>query len=257
MTRAVLAAQAGWGKSWLTQWWAEDNLDAYDHLVVADYKDEYRGLVKADLAAWMGIGETEAQLSAAGWRNLFETEGNLVLARAVTDETWRKTIATVYQAARSLDGSVLIVIDEAHFIAPQRQGYPDAIKSIATTGRGEGVSSMWVTQRLTEIDETVLAQANARLLGGFTSDRDLSKVGGIVDYPKDVHNPQHDRVAVPDAIDRDGRPVEAFTDAEGRTIGSEWIYSTTGGDRRRINSRDLSMTSTHYGAQGNQLTTPG
>jgi hypothetical protein len=260
MTHALVGAKSGWGKSWLCQWWTEDNEPGYDHLLVLDYKDEYRGLVKGGLAQWGIAGPNEAGTDAAGWQAILEEAGALVLARhQLRSEQWREVCAAAIRAARHLDGSVLVVIDEAHFVAPQSGSYPDAIEGLATTGRGERVSSMWVTQRLARLDETVIAQMMVRLLGGFSSDADLSKVGSIVDYPVDVHNPQMSTVrGLPGDLEADDGPVPVRKFEENdSTIGSEWIYSTDSGETRRVDSRRLDMETTHYGPEGEGLSTPG
>lgn len=255
MTRALLAGQSGWGKSWLCQWWTEDNLDRFDYLVVLDYKDEYRGLAKAGMAKWAGVGAPEASMSAAAWREFIERNGRVLLARSVRDDEWREVCGAIARAARSLDGDALVVVDEAHFVAQQRGGYPDAVKGLATTGRGEGVASVWVTQRLSEIDETVIAQCDTRMLGGFGSDADLGKIAGIIGYPSDVHDPSKDHVhGLPSALEADEGPIPV---RDFDPVGSEWIYSTTSGEARRVDSRDLTMSSTHYGPEGTSLSVPG
>jgi hypothetical protein len=260
MTHALVGAKSGWGKSWLCQWWTEDNVPEYDHLLVLDYKDEYRGLVKANLAHWGIGGPDEVGVGADAWKAVLEQKGALVLARhRLRTEEWRDVCAAAIRAARRLDGTALVVIDEAHFVAPQSGSYPDTIEGLATTGRGEGVSSMWVTQRLARLDETVVAQMMVRLLGGFSSTADLNKVGGVVDYPEEVHNPQVSTVrGLPSDLEAsDGPvPVRKFTE-NGQTQGSEWIYSTDGGDTRRVDSRALTMQSTHHGPEGEGLSTPG
>ena len=254
MSHGLIAAKSGWGKSWLAQWWTEDNEPNYDHLVVLDYKDEYRGLVKAGLAEWGIAGPDELGIGAHAWRAVLEDSGGLVLARhRLRTEQWRDVCADVVRAARSLDGSVLVVIDEAHFVAPQSQGFPDVIEGLATTGRGERVSSMWITQRLARLDETILAQMMVRFLGGFSSDADLKKVGKIVDYAVDIHNPQVTTVRrLPEDlhVDEGAVPVRLFD------LGSEWIYSTDSGDVKRVDSSALGMDSTHYGPEGEDLSSP-
>ena len=264
MSRALLAAQSGFGKSYLGQWWIEDNVDEYDHLVVADYKGEYRGLCKKNSGLpeskrcnWVGVGEVEADWSVDVWVELLKQEARLVLERGVDEATWQEIVAKIARAARRLDGTVLVVIDEAHFVAPGRGSIPDEVKGLATTGRGEGVSTVWITQRLQELNETVLAQTDVRLLGGFSNDNDLGKIGRIVDYNPDIHNPGSTAVRVPDAIDRDGKPVQQFENDDGQLIGSEWIWSTTSGDLDRINTQDLELTSTHYGGEDQNLSKPG
>ncbi|MFD1588710.1 ATP-binding protein [Halorientalis brevis] len=252
MSRALLAGQSGWGKSWLAQQYAEENYESHDRVVLWDYKDEYRGFIKSGFSSWVGLSDTEL-LSVDGWKRMLETNKSLVVARAVDDEAWREQLANFAAAARSINKSVLLLIDEAHFLAPQRFGYPDDIRGLATTGRGERVTSLWVTQRLSELDETVIAQADIRILGGFTSDSDLAKIGRTVDYNEEVHNPLVNNVTVPSEIDRNGKPVTRFVDDGGSLTGSEWIYSTTDGDRRRVNSGNLTMQSTHYSPEGNEL----
>jgi hypothetical protein len=260
----LLAAQSGWGKSFKAQHVMEENIPEYRHVVVLDFKDEYRGLVKAGLADWWIAGPKERKWRESHWRAFLEQNPKVVLARhdRIDEESWREIAAAVISAARNL-GDVLVVVDEAHFVAPQRGKVPDAVRGLATTGRGEGASSVWVSQRLSEMEETVLSQCQARLLGGFESSADLSKVDAITEYPTDLHNPQvrtvrnvpeellansHGRSTGPDSLQR-------HEDDDGNTIGSEWIYSDNSGDRERRSTRGLAdeMVSTHFGAQGKNI----
>jgi DNA helicase HerA-like ATPase len=258
VSRLLLAAKSGWGKSWLAQQRIERDAAEHDLLVVMDYKDEYKGLVKAGLANWAAVTRRELSLSAADWQQFIEDNGRLVLSRAVDDDDWQQVAAKVARAVRDSHQTALIVIDEAHFVAPQRTGYPKAIRGLATTGRGEGVSSMWVVQRLAEMDETPVAQSDMRIVGGLTSGADLGKLAGSIDYPEEVHNPSINAVTqpLPNEIDRDGQPLQVHIE-DGNTVGSEWIYSDDTGDLRRIDSRKISMDSTHHSPEGNSLSIPG
>jgi len=258
----LLAAKSGWGKSWYTQAWTEANAEEYDRLAVLDYKDEYRGLVKAGLAKHFIVGPKEAEaFGVTEWQQFLQQNPRVVLCRhALDEETWREEVADpVAKANRRLQGSSLTVIDEAHFVAPQRGSVPDGVKGLATTGRGEDASSLWVTQRLTEMDETVLAQMMFTILGGFTSSGDLSKVRSIVEYTADVHNPTLDGVTtLPSELLVDGEavPLRKFTDGDGDTVGSEWVFADESGHVERKDTRNVSMESTHYGPQGQHLTDP-
>lgn len=258
----LLAAQSGWGKSFKSQDVMERNIPDYEHVIVLDFKDEYRGLPEADFTKWWIAGPRELKWSRSQWEEFIEHNKKVVLARhnGLSVEKWQKLANTVVAAARGR-GDVLIVIDEAHFVVPQQGKLPPALKGLATTGRGEGASSIWITQRLSEADETVLAQCQARLLGGFESTGDLNKVDGITEYPTELHNPQvrGEIENVPESLlptDRD-EPVslQKFEDDADNTIGSEWIYSDNSGDRERRNTQGLadSMESTHYGKQGKGL----
>lgn len=252
MSRELIAGQSGWGKSWLCQQRVEDNLPTFDAAVLLDYKDEYRGLATSGFAQWMGVGKTEAAFSVDAWQDLLDDNGSIVAARGVPADQWREDVcATVARAASAFDGEVLIVVDEAHFVARMRKTTPKPVEELATTGRGQGVASIWVTQKIAKLDSTVSSQCDRQLLGGFLDPNDIDRVDSIVGYNADVHNP------------RASGPIRGLPDELGSSPleetdpGSEWIYSTREGEYRRIDSSTLSMTSTHYGASGSSLSIPG
>jgi hypothetical protein len=104
---------------------------------------------------------------------------------------------------------------------------------------------MWVTQRLQEMDETPLSQADARFLGGFESDRDRQKIAGNIPYDVGVHEPG----GQPDALQR-------YKDPEGGLKGSEWMYSNTDGEKRRVDTREWEMDAPHFGGEAPTLEPP-
>jgi len=264
----LLLAMTGWGKSWYGQAIMEANAPEYDLFVVADYKDEYRGLVKSRLAEHMIVGPQEASLSVGQWKQVLADNPSLVLARySIDEERWRAVISRVTAALRQMcrsgpDG--FLAFDEAHFLAPQRGTVPEPIKGVATTGRGEGVSSLWMTQRPAEMEETVMSQCGERVIGGFMSDQDLSKIEPITEYPSEIHNPQASLVShAPDELQTDPdeasggatEPLRKFEEG-GQTVGSEWIFSDDSGALERRDTRDVSMRSTHYGPEGRGIADP-
>jgi len=73
MNLSVLAA-SGYGKSYITQAIAERNTERYDHVVLLDYKDEYRGLCSKDhgpapFKNWMA-GPVELQVGPGKWAEM-------------------------------------------------------------------------------------------------------------------------------------------------------------------------------------------
>jgi len=259
MTRLLLAAQSGWGKSYLAQNVIETNLPNYDSGLILDYKDEYRGVAEEGVgpaAAWKIAGPDELALEPSDWADGLESNPAMILPRhRLRDDQWRDLAAAAIAGARRLSGSCLVVIDEAHFVAPQSGSYPEVISGLATTGRGERVSSIWVTQRLSEIDKTVVTQCNSRLLGGFEGDEVDRVAEAVSGYPADLHDPQAVSVSVPDdLLAEDGAgPLRLFTDAQDRTLGSEWIYSDSSGERRRIDTRGMDMETDHYSPEGEPI----
>lgn len=265
MTRRLYAAKSGWGKSRELQRTIETNIPAVDYLVLLDLKDEYRGLVDGGLARRFIGGPNESDWPASRWRSLLESNPKLVICRYEVDvETWREMCAAIVSAARSLargGATVQVVIEEAHFVAPQKGGLPDPIKGLATTGRGEGAASIWVTQRLAELEETVIAQADERLLGGFTSDNDLNKVAASAEYPKEIHNPNagvQPATSYPDELHVDGEaiPLRRFEDDDGSMVGSEWIYSDDSGEIERRNTKGTDMETEHIGQEATEILDP-
>lgn len=79
---------------------------------------------------------------------------------------------------------ILIVIDEAHYFAPQRirkgdssaAARVDLITDLSTGGRKYGISQIYSTQRPALIDKTPVTQANFRMFGKVTSTQDWNAV---------------------------------------------------------------------------------
>jgi len=248
----LLSARTNWGKSYGSQAYAERNAESVDRVVVVDYKDEFGGLVEYGLLERLTVPNGATNLDRRDWARVLEDNGSLQLARdGPTDQEWREIIASFLEALAELDERVFVLLDEAHRFAPQEKGYPDAFDTLSTTWHGEGMIVAWVTQRLAKLDKDIVTQAQATLLGGFR-DSDLDKVAQAVEYPREVHKADADLVTgrtLPNELIVDGEPLtlRRFSDDEGNTIGSEWIYSddTT---LRRENSQHWPMESTHYGS---------
>jgi len=257
-----VAGKTGWGKSWYGQQIMAANAPEYPVFVVLDHKDEYRGLVEAGLADWLIVGPEEADWSVGRWRAVFVENPQLVLARHRLDaETWREVAGRVVEAARHVGqqaGGAFVSLDESHILAPQQGATPSAITGLSTTGRGEKASSLWMTQRPALIEETVISQADELLLGGFTSDRDISKIDDYSEYPTAIHNPRLETVPrLPDSLRADGEdiPLRQFTE-DGRTVGSEWVYSNDAGDLERRDTRAVDERTAHHGPEGRKIHDP-
>ncbi|WP_058366394.1 ATP-binding protein [Haloparvum sedimenti] len=269
-----IAAMSGWGKSYACQAITEMNTEvhsdaaSYDHVVVLDFKDEYRGLCSkqhgpAPFQHWIAGPRERDHFRRKHWRELISENGNVVIARhqeAVDVDEWREICAIVAEVARPM-GDVLIVIDEAHFVAPQSGKVPEPLVGLATTGRGEGASSAWVTQRPAKFEEDIWSLANARLLGAFDSDSDQNKIAGPIEYPKEVHIPGGESLGrLPDDLLADGDAVSlrknshVADDGTERVTDSEWVYSDDDGTRERFwSSSRWSPQCDHVGSPGKRI----
>lgn len=270
----AVASATGTGKSYTGQAVIEFNIkesgefvDAeqdLDGLVVLDYCDEFRGLVKAGMAKHWLVGEKELQWSAEQWAAFIESNPYIVLGRRdLSDEQWRDVCDTIVAGLRQLSLDVLVAVDEAHTVAPQDQKLKPNIRWLAQTGRKDGKSAIWITQKLSEIDKVILSQATAWLIGGFREENDLKKLSGVLDYDEKLH--KLGGVSVPSVQGRDellapggeARSVRVHEDDQGNTIGMEFVYSDRSGTLARLNTQDWNPTAPHYAAQGNKISIPG
>lgn len=92
----------------------------------------------------------------------------------------------VWETAEERESNpILLVCEEAHRYVPnkgeaQYQAAQEAIKRIAKEGRKYGLSLMLVSQRPSELESTVLSQANSWLVLRLTNDVDREYVKGIL-----------------------------------------------------------------------------
>lgn len=79
-------------------------------------------------------------------------------------------------------------------------------------------------------------------------------------YPADIHNPHGDisPARVPDDLlaNDEHATLRQLEDDDGNTVGSEWIYSTQQGDRRRFDTRGLDPGVPHYSPDDDGLNLP-
>jgi len=122
---------------------------------------------------------------------------------------------------------------------------------------------MWVSQRPASVDKQILANCNARFLGGFTDKNDLDAISGMVGYQKELHRAGGEQLAgqVPKmlhATDAGAVSVRKWktTKQEGEqvTTDSEWIYSDDSGELRRVRSVEHWVPEcAHIGASGLEI----
>lgn len=254
----AFGAMTGWGKTWTAQAYTEQNRTEFEGLVLVDYKDEFRGLVEAFDVKRLTVPAGAENVSVASWRRLLDDHPRVQLARAgATTEQFREAMANVVRALAQLDRTCFVVLDEAHKLAPQHQA-PEPFTTLATTWHGDGLGVVYITQRFAELEETILAECQAALLGGFQSVRDLEKIEAV-EYPVEVHQAQNTRVdrSLPESllIDGEALALRQHVDEAGNTVGSEWIYIDAQ-DLRRIDTRDWSLQSTHYGSDRKRIKHP-
>lgn len=267
-----IGAASGWGKGYLAQALIERNIrgDRFDRVVVLDTSDEFRGLCSQDhgpgyAKQWTATPTEAGAFGPGEWRQLVEANGALVVGRGVTKDDWRETVVpNVILGCRHSDDDVLIGIDEAHGVAPQRQGFPEATLELTTDGRTEGgaaTSSMWLSQRPATVDKNVIGNCTARFLGGFEDTGTLGALDDVLPYRKDLHASGGQPVSITNddlrGADGESVSVRKWTkpdeDGEPQTVNSEWIYSDETGKLSRKESNDYNPRCDHVGASGKRI----
>ncbi|WP_435358452.1 ATP-binding protein [Haloarchaeobius sp. DFWS5] len=254
----AFAAQTGWGKTYVSHSYIEENSEDYDVTIVLDYKDEYSGLVETGHLKRMTAPSGSENISPDQWEGIVSSVGGLQIVRVgLRDEQWQKLLESLIIALERMDISVFLVLDEAHRFAPQKGSYPEEISTLATTYHGDGFGVCWMFQRFAKIDKDILSCCTASMLGGFGTTNDIDQLDTI-EYDSDVHLKDKERVShLSDELCVDGKPLalRRFVDDDGHTVGSEWIYTD---DQRteRLDSRDFEMQSTHYASDRKQIKHP-
>ncbi|PSQ06123.1 hypothetical protein BRC97_07020 [Halobacteriales archaeon QS_6_71_20] len=268
----LISAASGWGKGWIAQALTERNIrgDRYHHVVVLDTSDEFRGLCSRQhgpgcAKQWTATATERDAFGAAEWRQLVEAHHALVIGRGVAKTDWREDVVPdVILGCRESARDVLLLIDEAHGVAPQSGGYPKTTTELATDGRSEGgaaTSSMWLTQRLAQTDKDVTGNCTARFLGGFEDANSLNSISDVLPYQKGLHASGGVPVSVTndDLLGADGEAVsvrkwtELDENGEPQTVNSEWIYTDETGKIVRKESNDYNPRCEHVGASGKRI----
>ncbi|WP_435362757.1 ATP-binding protein [Haloarchaeobius sp. DYHT-AS-18] len=254
----AFAAQTGWGKTYVSHSYIEQNAADYDVTIVLDYKDEYSGLVETGYLKRMTAPRGSENITPKTWQGLVTGVPGLQIVRhGMTDEQWQQLLANLIVGLEQMDLSVFLVLDEAHRFAPQSGSYPEEISTLATTYHGDGFGVCWMFQRFAKLDKDVLSCCTASMLGGFQTTNDIDQLDTI-EYDADVHLETRTRVPhLPDDLLVDGEPLalRRWLDNDEKTIGSEWIY-TDGKSTQRLDSRNFEMESRHYGSDRKQIKHP-
>jgi hypothetical protein len=98
----------------------------------------------------------------------------------------RRFIEGMMLAPRDLWHAVMAIVDELQKLAPER-GIADAesteaIKDLATRGRKRGYALIGATQRIAEINKTVLAEFGNKLIGRTTLDNDIDRAKRVLGF---------------------------------------------------------------------------
>lgn len=187
VSRLLLQANSGGGKSWALRRLLEQTHGQLQHLVL-DIEGEFGTLRERFdyvLAARTG-GDCLAEPRSAGLlaRRLLELGVSAIvdLYELRADERVRFVRAfleALLDAPRELWHPALVVVDEAHLFCPQNGSAESAgaVIDLMTRGRKRGFCGVLATQRLSKLHKDAAAEANCKLIGRASLDVDLRRAG--------------------------------------------------------------------------------
>lgn len=185
LTRLLITANSGGGKSWLTRVLLELLAAAKYHCIVIDPEGEFKSLRERFPFAYIGEGgEAAADVRSAGLLALRLLEHRISAVCDLFDlkahqrAPWVKAfVESLMNAPKKYWHRVAIFIDEAHMFAPEggKGEAFAAVVDLCTRGRKRGFCPVLITQRLANLSKQATSQLLNRLVGPTFEDVDLDR----------------------------------------------------------------------------------
>ena len=184
-TRMLVQGSSGSGKTVAVKRLLEQTHGKVQHLVL-DVEDEYPPLREKFDYVLAGGGRdcpADARSAALLARKLLELGQSAIvnlheLKAPERAKVVRLFIESLMSAPKALWRDVLVVVEECHLWAPQSGREAEstsAVIDLATRGRKRGFAIVAVTQRISDLHKSVVAQAGNRLIGKTTLDADMKR----------------------------------------------------------------------------------
>ena len=187
--KLAVQGNSGSGKSWLVRTLLEGTHGAVQHLVL-DPEGEFKTLRErfddyVILASSEGDLDITAETTGAPVRALVKAGANIVLdlsefTLGERDAVCAAAIQTLMALPRNEWRHLLVVVDEAHTLAPEGVGQSaslTALVDLATRGRKRGFGLVAVTQRIALLNKSLLAMCSNRIVGLTTLGTDMKRAG--------------------------------------------------------------------------------
>lgn len=172
----LVAGKRGMGKSWTAGVLIEI---AHDKGIPFIFIDPQKA--NLDLASLSGVeivntAEADPKRMAV---NIAKDNRSVIIIPSGSLEEMQEWVATFITRYMIIEQKAirLIAIDEAHLFAPNTGTKPpkslSPIKILATTKRSDGIGFMIITQRLSEMNQTVISQQDSIIFHRFAGMRDM------------------------------------------------------------------------------------
>jgi len=182
--RMLLQANSGAGKSYALRKFAEITHGKVQQIIL-DLEGEFASLrEKFDYILVGKEGDIPVNVRAADLlaKRLLELNTSAIIDLYELKHHERKRFVRLFldsmiNAPKSLWHPCLVILDEAHIFAPEREQSEalDAVKDLATRGRKRGFALVAATQRISKLSKDVVAELNTKLIGRCSLDVDMKR----------------------------------------------------------------------------------
>lgn len=182
--KLLIQANSGGGKSWLIRRIVEQ---AYGkvQIIILDPEGEFSTLrEKFDFVLAGKGGDTPAESKSASLlaRKLLELKVSTIIDLYELHPQERKHFVKLFldsmiNAPKELYHDVLVVLDEAHMFAPEKDQSEasSSVVDMASRGRKRGYSLVLATQRISKLAKDAAAECNNKLIGRTSLDIDRKR----------------------------------------------------------------------------------
>jgi uncharacterized protein len=194
-TRLLIQASSGGGKSYCLRWLLEQTHGRIQQFVL-DWEGEFASLRERFAYVLAGQdGDVPADPRTAGLlcRRLLELSASAVLDLSELPPEDRQCFARGFlhelmHVPRSLWRPLLVAIDEAHHLAPEK-GEGEAVSkpavvALCTQGRKRGYAAVLATQRIAKVTNNALAELLNVLIGPTSFEPDVRRAGDALGFDK-------------------------------------------------------------------------
>lgn len=189
ISRAIINANSGGGKSWLIRWILEHTHGEVQQIVL-DLEGEFSTLrEKYDYLLVGPNGEIPASIRTAELlaRKLLELNVSTIIDLSELKHAERITFVkrfldSMINSPKELWHEALVVVDEAHQFCPEK-GHAEsasAVIDLMTRGRKRGFCGILATQRISKLHKDAVAEANNYFVGRAVLDIDAKRAGEIL-----------------------------------------------------------------------------
>lgn len=184
--KTIILAKSGYGKSYTARVLIEEGLKLGNTFVIIDPQDAYLNLQGFEYVNIEKVKSARglAVLLAASHRNTVIRMKKLGIEQ---QNEFLRAFLTEFRL-NITKGIQTVVIDEMHKYAPEgeKSASKEIVRGMFQENRSDGLGIIGISQRISRIDKTCLAQADNLCIGKVTAFRDKEAIKNYIDEPEDL-----------------------------------------------------------------------